>query len=130
MRTPSYIALTLLSLSLTVLSAPAPQTPNILSPVTGTGNTLSNIGNQFGNNAGQGNGNGNGNIVGVCIPFSSPNLHVCFSIQLTLDQSGNGNGNGNTAGTGNSAGNGNTVNLSPETELEAPDVTLSPTIVV
>jgi phage repressor protein C with HTH and peptisase S24 domain len=105
MRTPSYIAVTLCALSVSVLSAPTPNAQldllNTVGSITSPGAGNDNIFENNGNSNGQNNGNGN--------------------------SAGNNNGNDNVAGNENSAGNGNTFNLPSLTgllgkEKRTPDV--------
>ncbi|KAF3008421.1 Extracellular matrix protein fras1 [Curvularia kusanoi] len=83
MKTSTFAAISLLSLSSTVLAAPTPQITGILGSIVGAGAGNDNL--FEGNGANSGNNNGQGN------------------------SAGNNNGNNNNAGVGNTAGSGNTV---------------------
>jgi hypothetical protein len=93
----SYIAISIIAFSSSVLAAPTPQTAgvtNLVGSVTGTIGSVTNP-SAGSDNLIQGNGNNNGQNNGVG------------------NSAGNNNGNNNEAGTGNSAANGNTFNLKP-----------------
>lgn len=143
MKAHTYLAITFLSLSTTVIAAPTPQLSltNILGSITnpgaGNNNLLKGNGNNNSNEneAGSANTVGNGNKLslkdrsllgdGLTNTIGSITNPTAGSGNKLIGN-GNGNGNGNSAGSGNTVGNANSLNVSPNVSpsIALPDISL------